>query len=969
MSNLPRQFNVGRQSELLYNEELYKIHESVKHLTDDPGPNAEPQAKLDGAAWHDKRKNALKWFDKTTNKWRKYYENEFKITGEITSMLPPTDAIKGQLWLHNEVLCYFDGVDWKPVKALMQDGSQFSLDVFKNFILLSPLWKIGNTVIEDSQIAEFEKAERQYLQNILDAKTDSPVTGDGTKWTTDHKCVKNDPQLTVFSPDSKCQLLVPNIDFARMFIDRDLDIDKYEEVSKVCVQYKRQDLAGRTPSLIHLNPGRLTKLTKKLVMIDRVNPRIQISAANTEFYGFRSNSYYGEFLLPDSDQGLMDYTIVEDGILLNYSASQSYDYVLAVTYEFSWMKSTGRMAKVNSADATNSYYVDNYRGPLNVFVEGLDIEDPYFDSDSLSQTITIKEDTSKLEVSMMHTPQREYGYIRQIDLQDRGVIHPLRTYTNPLVFVNGEAIHPTLQDIVFDTDGLIYIPGAKQDMMWSVIELYDQQNDFDAFCNAGKVDSRGVVSFDSAVLTTDESVVLFIDGLLVKKESLIIDRVKDTISVNGSKLSPGQEYILLRDKYNWLYDEKMLVPALSLGKFSDSMVYFNKKLICNSTAIDTFTDETQLAGVYNEVKCFKVISLDASNNEIISCTYKVYDHNSEKWKPLNVLQEDGLKFFAYAYENMPRSIRLLLPYTKQDNIQTYAFNMANEIEHPLIVKSIDVHNQKNIPTISPYLYGANSLRVWCNGVRIYPQTDKIDGVVEYLDGNSFDLPEAFTGKVTYVIERPEKNAKISCTMEILDNSNLKFGHINAYTTKQSLFPGRANVYINGVRQATDSYTILDNHTLLINGDTALIGSSNNYPTERIVDGDKEYLLNRKQPDYILVEIRQDERKEICIECKDHPAYEINIEKYDIDTSILEAADEIMIFSDGLYYGPTSLDGYIKNTSRTTLSITQDEILSTINSDEEYQLLKANMEEQRNYLTRHEAVPYKQYKASLILEWR
>lgn len=69
--------------------------------------------------------------------------------------LPPDDPVKGQLWIHNEVLCYYNGVEWKPLKALLQDGSQFSLDVFKNFILISPLWKIGNTIIRDEDIEAY----------------------------------------------------------------------------------------------------------------------------------------------------------------------------------------------------------------------------------------------------------------------------------------------------------------------------------------------------------------------------------------------------------------------------------------------------------------------------------------------------------------------------------------------------------------------------------------------------------------------------------------------------------------------------------------------------------------------------------------------------------------------------------------------------------------------------------------------
>ena len=65
-----RAFTNGRSSEMLFNDELHQIYESVKHLEEDPGANAQPEAKMDQAIWHDKRKNKLMWWDKTEQRWR-----------------------------------------------------------------------------------------------------------------------------------------------------------------------------------------------------------------------------------------------------------------------------------------------------------------------------------------------------------------------------------------------------------------------------------------------------------------------------------------------------------------------------------------------------------------------------------------------------------------------------------------------------------------------------------------------------------------------------------------------------------------------------------------------------------------------------------------------------------------------------------------------------------------------------------
>ena len=42
------------------------------------------------------------------------------------------------------------------------------------------------------------------------------------------------------------------------------------------------------------------------------------------------------------------------------------------------------------------------------------------------------------------------------------------------------------------------------------------------------------------------------------------------------------------------------------------------------------------------------------------------------------------------------------------------------------------------------------------------------------------------------------------------------GSSNVHQTELSLYPGRVTVYINGIRQPKEAFTILDNHTLMIN---------------------------------------------------------------------------------------------------------------------------------------------------------
>lgn len=1176
-----RSFKVGHGSEQLWNEELHKIFEALKHIIDDCDFDKTPVAQLYGSLWEDG--NDLKYYKKDENKWEIFYKKKFQMITEIMSVTPPPDPVPGQLWIYQGTLCYYTGRGWDPIKALVQDGSQFSLDIFKNFVLLSPLWQTANVVysvdetehiyvtygatilqgdnlvlpmteptmkdvhvivLDDTNTSSptygqyiddcsaytlsyqtnsvtvyneanrditiqiiyrklvssanaatltsenellitteaidlWAESARKYLDAVIDWTTDSRVTGDGTKWTLDHSCITEYPSMP--PTFTKSQLLVPHTDFMRMFLDRDHDTTKYEEVNKVTIQYKTEDIVGHIPSLIHLNPGRMTKMTKRLFKIDRANPRIQVSAGDTEFYGFRLNEHWGHLLLPDDkDKAYCDYTIVEDGILLSYNAAQTFDYVLAIHYEFSWMKSTGRMSKLSNQDMSDYVYaLDKYKGgETNVFVEGYDLEDPYYTENSKDKTISIHENVDNLEISMLKTPSHEYGYIRQINLRNEAIIHPLRTYTNPLLIVNGEALHPVHDGIVFNPDGTWTIPGGKLDMMWSIIDLYEAETDYRASIEAGTVAPDNLIHYNPATLpdTTYSNAVLFVEGLIVKKEHLIFDRINKTLDVAGSGLRPGQTYILVEDKYEWLYDEKLLVRAYSIGRVSDTLVYFDGKLILNEVSLDTVLLESDLVGeaaAYNEVKCFKNPLSTSDSNPLV----KIYDPKTRTWSPLSRSESDGIKYFAYTYTNGPKSIRIdetLLPYSKKNNIVIYAFLLANEVEHGLIIDNIIADRDHPILTVgsrmyydettgtekdiyddpcwvinhlrdhdtwilanldpvktggitptpaqledptwvlnnltssaladisnhtwifsnisdpywnklaAEYLFEKNTLRVWVNGVRIYPDSgDYCLGIKEILEGKTFRLPEPTVGKITYIIEYPENDMAMPCTTEFLDHRNIPYGLINTYKTKLPLFPGRVTLYIDGIRQPNNAYTIFDNHTLLIHSDEGLIGDYQNYPVKTIQLGNKTKDLKRNYPDIILVEVRQDERQEITFVDDTHPLYEINLAKNRIPVEILEPEDEILIFVNGLFFGTKYDNGYFLNRPKGCITINQEDTLGVMNYDEEAlhlgvtgestpEAIAAKMgrdHEHRKYLTRHNNIDYIRKSAEITLEWR
>lgn len=924
-----RKFNVGRQSEQLYNEELYKMYESIRTLLMIPeeGKNG-PESNLHGALWLDLAKNELNYYNKELNTWDNIFRDKFRIVDSMLNHFPPDRPVQGQLWINQGVLMYYDGLQWKPIKALMQDGSQINLAVFEDFIILSPLHPPGNTVVNDSE---------------------------------------GEPVDTT----NKSQFLVPNVDAGKFFTRRDYRHD-YEEINKVTIQYPKDQLENKVASWVHVNPGKITNITKRLFKVDKLNQTIEIDPYNTELYGYRRDSAFGHFLRPgNEDEG--DYYAIPEGIQLSYNAAQSFDYVLAITYEFSWIKSTGRLNRTSSDRITTNYYVGGFGGPINVFVEGYDLENRYYHYDTLTETLEITDPNMDrdFELSIIQSIKREYGLIRERTLDGKGIIHLRNKYKNPLVFVNGQALHSSLGDIeINDEEGIILVNGARREMSYCVMELHDVEKNHNMFVKSGIVneivDYQGVIRIDDFenVIPEEDGIILFIDGLLIKKEDVVRDYNDGSITVKG--LERGQEFILLHDKYHALqYDESRLHSALVTGRVDESLVYMNEYLLCNDTAIVTSSTEEQEAknAANGEIKLFL-----EPLQEMMEGKFRIWNEYEKKWQELDAATLDAVKLIAFSYENGLNTIQLNIDHDENDFFDVFAYNFANTIEKPVVIESFTCENQQEFNIRHHFIHGANSLQVFLDGVRQYDNV-----VTEYVDGSGFKLNKPFTGKVTYIIEHPEGGAQQACTREILGPSKVLAESPNVYRTNISLYPGRVTVYVSGLRQPQDSYVILDNHTILFNDRTTrLIGAPDNYPKEIVRKEDGELIeLNRTQPDEILIEVRQKfDRKEETITVKDINEYDIDIQKYDLPPDIIEAADEILIFINGVFTGLRNGIGYIKDRSKGAITILDGDYVELMNNDPLYKLFMLDVDKHFLWQQRHDEQPYEpKINNKVTLEWR
>lgn len=953
-----RKFNVGRGSDQLFNEEMHQIIESIRHLLELPeGDAAAPHAKLHGSLWLDQLKNELNYYDKNQDKFVNIFEGKFKIIDQLMNHLAPDDPVLGQLWINNGVLMYFDGAKWAPIKALLEDGSQFNLSSFEDFLVISPLHPSGNFVVDDAY-------NRAVLGGKLDLAANSQFFETDEKFGPNWVCPVNAKEYheSVVPPDVMSQFLLPNEGVDRFYIDGKYE-PNYEKINSVTIQYPTAALIAKTPSLVHVNPGKVTSIKKRLVKINKLNPRIHISAYHTEFYGFRRDRRYGTFLRPSEVQDDGDYIVVQDAINLNYDAAQNYDYLLAITYNFSWIKSSGRLTKSSSKDVTTSYFV-NGGGPLNVFVEGYDLEDQCFDYDNTAQVVNINEETRGLEVSLLRSANREYGYIRETDLQGRGIIKTLGRYKTPLVFVNGEAIHPSLGDMEIDGDK-IFVQGARRNMTWCVMELNDALRRHDMFYQAGLVSetANGVPSirFDNQVIQSDEGMVLFVDGLLIKKEHLTRDQTGGWLTTEN--LALGQEYILLKDKYHNLYDEDALVPALKTGRLDESLVFFNGALLCNDTAFVTTNtkDDEQLTAAEGELKLFAASEIDRRKGE-----WCVYDSYRKAWLPMQQQDKDGLLYMACTYDNTVSAIKLNIPYDgTKDIFHVFAYAFANTIDKPLIIRSFYTENEKDFAIENTYLPDTGALSVWVNGVRQYR-------ITEYMEGNGFSLSAPVTGRITYIIENPERGALRACVREILTPENAVEGAINAYRTQEPLYPGRVTVYVSGLRMPKEAWTILDNHTILLKDtSTVLLGNTSNWPMQIILRPDGTRIeAPVKVADEVLIEVRQEfSRVEQTIVWREQNEWDIEVGKYDLPKEILEASDEILIFFNGMFTGLRCNFGYKKDKSRGCITFLSSSAVEAICNDPLYNYLMQNQDKRLAYKNEYGHDYVAKVENRITLEWR
>lgn len=986
MSIKNRSFNVGRQSEQLMNEELYRLFESIRPLLLDAVAGKDgPETQTQGSLWLDQAKNELKAYDREKDKWNMVFDDKFRVTGELLDEIAPANPVKGQLWINQGMLWYFTGQTWQSVKAFDPSESEVYYSSFEDFLLLSPMQEQANKVVDNDDVG-------------------NPI-----------------------GLVQKSQYMTPSLKTGRFYVDHVHKVD-YEAMNQVAFQYPASITDVSVPSWIHVNPGRLTEIRKRFVRIHKDLSSIDLPTERTEFYGYMKHSPNGHLLRPvvGGDETKGDYYVRPEGIMLTYDAMEKFDYLLAITYEFSWIQTSGVLRKKDSRTNEANFYVGDFSGPVNVFLEGFDIENDLFYHNAESKTINVDRDQleNDIEVSVMKTFKNEYGVIQKRSLSGEGIVRMRKDFTNPLVIVNGLAHHPAHGGVEINQE-VVTIKNARRGMTYSIIELeYDDENLFyeAGIVNQADDDGNAFIHVTDFVYEIPEShgIILFVDGLLVKKEEIVRDYANNRIVING--LTEGQEYVLLHDKDHMLMFEEATGRAIGTGKFDESLLFMNGYLLCNDTAIVTLDAEEDFydTAVYGEIKQF-VRTIDG----VTTRTYKEWNNFTKEWVECSPLISGQLDLICFSYEHAINAIVIKLPYTDDDEFDCYAYSFAHTIENPLVIKSKQwdvLYDGVFVPVEEYFVPATNTLQVYLNGVRLhsnrengtffgYQESDLGEGfflndpfsnlspatkaaavaiqddaraaninrkealarlhALEESSGERIPIP--YSGLITYILERPEKGAT-RASERVLLTKNHVLNSPNVYRSPISLYPGWVTIYVNGIRMPYNSYFILDNYTIKFKDPVnKLIGHESNFPVRtEIKKDDPTDLIEMafKKEDVILVEVRQNyDKQERTYRIYKPDNHEINVAENNLPPSILEANDEILIYINGLFTGYKHNVDYRKDRAKGVITLINDQYSRLINYDPLYSFLETDPKKMAEYQLRYGSLRTPQVENVVTLEWR
>lgn len=543
-----------------------------------------------------------------------------------------------------------------------------------------------------------------------------------------------------------------------------------------------------------------------LICIDSTNGEWHAPVITSDYISTRTK------LLVKTQATDTDYISSVGGIVVSNYIKQDYEYILAITYEFGETNGRGVLTRAGF-DITDSsqIIIGNIRDPILVFAQGhyLIEQDNYtYNKDIGLLTLLFPE---QLDIGVLTFPRYEGGYILEKDNRGYGLITLQKNMTKPLVFVYGE----TLQQLAdYCQDGnMIYVSDAEIDMSYAVVDCVDVYGD-SMFLSEGILQYDEKVDLYYAPIVTNfdnSSPVLFVNGLLISSSDIYFENNRLYVY---NKAGTNMSYTLLKDTKQRLLHSDMKEAntfATQIGA-DQSLLYVDGNIVGDIEAFGV--KHLPSSGYQREIK--GLLTYDTKLGYVVN-SWHIYQGDS--WQHIDnpiVTEELEMLLCDYILENKT------VHFTKISGIrnkrcEAWLYKYDEYIENPLLYYSILMQGNTRFEVLPAHGYKLNQnvLSVYIDGYRQYPQKINFESGVKEIDEHTFEILSPSPGStLDYIIELPEAGETKSCTSEILTSNDI---YNQTLKTNVALLPGFIDLFIDGIRQPSTSFEVVDNHSIVLEG--------------------------------------------------------------------------------------------------------------------------------------------------------
>lgn len=756
-----RKFNIGRQSEQLLNEDMFKAYNRIKYVGYGPKtPVQQYQARIpDYALWIDSNtgEDVLKRYNQAKGIWSPMFEGYYHPAC-LTEM--PKYPVEGQLMIdQNGVLRFYDDNQWKVAAAKSATNLSNVGAGISNFLLMQDM---------------------------------KPVTGTSNNY------------------------LVPYLAYGKLFDNKKfVPLTDYDGANDINLIYPKD--ASKSPnekiSWVHVNPTYLHNVNKRFIkVLDSIrnnNYFIDTTTTNTEFYGFKSGEPFGTLLRyiqtsvfdnpiedinKETTDTVSDYRKVSGGIQL-LNNGRTYDYIYAITYKFDSTEKSPGYVLTNNNDTNktitigdnNQVYVGTIGGgtPL-VFLAGTYLEQSDYTYDK--STGMLEFSGASITNQMDLTVAAFADCVRNYDTAYNSLPHTQKplfdvTATSANIDINGTLTiqHNYLKQVANFKHPVAFVQGVAGCLyndaynMNDEIEINSSTGQLKVF-NFGSIPttdtvkimvadigdallSTGILDSNSAIvsddITTNRDYLLFVNGICVSPSDLDISTGKLRFT-EGS--AAGSRYVLMSlDKgdsgIDLLFDSPVSYFTVQIDDANANVVYNDCNMVVayaydnttNGVLIDQNCITKKISGedAYSTGEIIKV--LDTDDSSPYAYTYKIFNLNGDyTWSLLEQSEIDMIETQMITQFNGRGSLSIMSnPKLKGKKLTYYAYTYADEVDEHVTfgsgIAKIAVENHQadaNIPDIQNFYVsrmqyysppGKGILASYINGIQVKSvDNDKID---------------------------------------------------------------------------------------------------------------------------------------------------------------------------------------------------------------------------------------------------